>query len=62
MKLDLRLRCARCLLLIKGRMREASYARYRPYCTFDCQERANLERAQRYIDALRIVRQTKGEG
>lgn len=51
--LDLRPRCERCVKLIRGAMAEARYARYRPFCSFHCQEWTRLESAQRYINEMR---------
>lgn len=50
MKLDLRDRCKRCRKLPRGKMQNENYKRYSPYCSFNCQEWANLEGAQRYIN------------
>ncbi len=48
--LDLRPRCKRCKKLPRGKMQRANYERYAPYCSYHCQEWAQLEDAQRYID------------
>ena len=53
MKLDLRPRCVRprCDKLIRnGKMAQATYQRYKPYCSYACQEWHNLEKAQAYIN------------
>ena len=50
MKLDLRPRCKRCGKLPRGKMNTDNFKRYAPYCSFHCQEWANLEGAQRYIN------------
>lgn len=50
------LRCERCRKLIRKRKvdTENFWARYLPYCSFDCQEWAKLEQADRYLRALKI--------
>jgi hypothetical protein len=53
--LDFRPRCERqsCAKLIrKHASAQADYARYRPFCSYACQEWAGLENAQRYINSL----------
>ena len=50
MKLDLRPRCKRCGKLPRGKMQAENFKRYAPYCSYHCQEWANLEGAQRYIN------------
>ena len=50
MKLDLRPRCKRCGKMPRGKMQTENYERYKPYCSYHCQEWANLEGAQRYIN------------
>lgn len=49
MKLDLRPRCKRCGKAPRGKMQIANYERYKPFCTFHCQEWDNLESAQKYL-------------
>lgn len=52
--LDLRDRCLRerCHKLIrKGKMAQANYQRYKPYCSYGCQEWHKLEQARAYLDA-----------
>ena len=52
MRLDLRPRCIRerCAKLIrKGKMAQSNYTRYKPYCSYACQEWHNLEKAQQYL-------------
>lgn len=53
MRLDLRDRCTRqrCAQLIrKGKMAQANYQRYKPYCSYSCQEWHRLEEAQDYLN------------
>ena len=50
MKLDFRLRCKRCGKLPRGKMQTEHFKRYTPYCSYHCQEWANLKDAQRYIN------------
>lgn len=52
MKLDLRTRCKRCRKIPRGKLNMANYERYKPYCSYHCQEWARLEDAQRYINTL----------
>lgn len=56
MKLDLRPRCLRCQKLPRGKMQEANFERYKPFCSYNCQEWYRLEGAQRYLDAMRPLR------
>ena len=42
-------------------MAQANYDRYAPYCSYNCQEWHNLERAQDYINTLRAVERTDGD-
>ena len=51
--LDLRPRCRRCNKIPRGKMRLANWERYKPYCSYHCQEWARLESAQAYINRLR---------
>lgn len=54
--IDLRDRCKRprCGKLIrKGKMAQANYQRYKPYCSYGCQEWHRLELAQEYLDEKR---------
>ena len=56
--LDLRDRCLRpkCHKLIrKGKLAQANYQRYQPYCSYGCQEWHKLEAAQEYINMRRAV-------
>ena len=51
----LRDRCARSScnkLITKGKQVQAEYARYKPFCSYHCQQWAGLEDAQRYINSL----------
>lgn len=48
--IDLLPRCARCNKLPRGKLAKESYERYHPYCSFHCQEWAQLEGAQAYIN------------
>lgn len=53
--LDLRDRCARdsCAKLIrKGKQSQAEYARYRPYCSYHCQQWAGIDSARRHLATL----------
>jgi hypothetical protein len=52
MKLDLRIRCKRCRKIPRGKMQQANFERYDPFCSFHCAEWFRLEEAQRYL-ALR---------
>lgn len=54
--LDLRDRCKRprCDKLIrKGKMAQANWQRYKPYCSYGCQEWHRLEQAAEYLERLR---------
>lgn len=57
--LDLRIRCARCKVLkprVRGsitRMRAEQFEAFSPYCSFNCQEWAKLERAHEFVQSLR---------
>lgn len=46
-------RCKRCGKLPRGKMQHDNAKRYAPYCSYHCQEWAQLEEAQRYINKLR---------
>jgi hypothetical protein len=53
---DLRDRChrERCFKLIrKGKMAQERYARYKPFCSYNCQEWDRIEVAQAYLDSRR---------
>ena len=50
--LDVRTRCARCKQIPRGKLAKQSYERYRPFCSYHCQEWAQLEDAARYAAAL----------
>jgi hypothetical protein len=50
--LDLRPRCKRCRKIPRGKLNMANFERYFPYCSYDCQQWAQLEEAQRYINTL----------
>ena len=52
MKIDLRPRCARCRKLPRGKLREAEFKRYAPFCSFHCQEWNRLEEAQRHLSNI----------
>lgn len=48
--LGLRYRCRRCAKLIrKGKMAQASWQRYKPYCSYACQEWHRLESSVAYL-------------
>lgn len=47
--LDLRPRCERCKKLPRGKMRLENFERYKPYCSYHCQEWAQLENASAYV-------------
>jgi len=49
MKLDLRIRCKRCHKIPRGKLNLAHYERYKPFCSFHCQEWYSLERAMEYL-------------
>ena len=54
--LDLRARCARprCNKLIrKGEAAKREFARYRPFCSYHCQEWARLEGAMQHLRELK---------
>lgn len=51
MKLDLRIRCKRCRKIPRGKMQQANYERYKPFCSFGCKEWFRVEEAMRYLDA-----------
>jgi hypothetical protein len=53
--LDLRDRCARSRcnkLITKGKNVQAEYARYKPFCSYHCQQWAGLEGAKAHLDTL----------
>lgn len=50
---DLRDRCKRCNRSPRGKMQTANWNRYKPFCSYNCQEWFRLEEAQRYIDTIR---------
>lgn len=52
-KIDLRPRCKRCKKLPRGKMKQAEFERYAPYCSYHCQEWGRLEDARRHLDTLR---------
>jgi hypothetical protein len=60
-KLDLRPRCKRCKKLPRGKLAAANFERYKPFCSYGCQQWFNLENAQRYINSL-LAEDTTGEG
>lgn len=49
MKLDLLTRCARCRKIPRGKMQKENYERYKPYCSYNCQEWHRVEEARRHI-------------
>lgn len=49
MKLDLRPRCERCRKIPRGKMQTANYERYKPYCSYHCQEWHRLEKASAFV-------------
>lgn len=51
--IDLRPRCERCQKLPRGKMNLAAYEKYKPYCSYHCQEWAALEGAMAYIKSVR---------
>ena len=53
--LDLRPRCKRCRKMPRGKMQLANWDRYKPYCSYHCQEWARLEEARAYLDRLREI-------
>lgn len=53
MKLDLRPRCKYCRKIPRGKMNVANYERYKPYCSFHCQEWGRLQDAAAYLSTLR---------
>lgn len=50
--LDLR-RCKRCGKIPRGKLRQQEAERYKPFCSYHCQEWFNLEAAARYAASLR---------
>lgn len=53
---DLRERCQRmrCWKIIRSNnVAQANYQRYKPFCSFNCQEWDRLEMAQKYINTIR---------
>jgi len=48
-------RCKRCGKRPRGKMARGNFERYRPFCTFNCQEWYRLEAAQRYLNERRQV-------
>ena len=56
--LDLRIRCERCKKLIrKSAGAVAEYQRYKPFCSYHCQQWGALEDAQRRINSLKRAEQ-----
>lgn len=56
MKLDLRNRCARplCHKLIRAnKMAQGNWKRYKPYCSFHCQETHNMDKNLAYTASRR---------
>jgi hypothetical protein len=53
MDLDLRPCCKRCRKIPRGKMQQANWDRYQPYCSYHCQEWHRLEEAQRYLNQRR---------
>ena len=51
--LDFRPRCEHCRHLIRGKIQEANFARYAPYCSFHCQEIARMTRTLHDVQTLR---------
>jgi hypothetical protein len=54
-KIDLRDRCrrAKCKKLIrKGAAAKAEFERYRPYCSYHCQQWSGIEDASTYLKTL----------
>jgi hypothetical protein len=47
--IDFRPTCKRCGKHPRGKMQEANFKRYAPFCSYHCQEWFRLEEAQRYI-------------
>lgn len=48
--IDLRERCKRCGKIPRGKLNKANFERYKPFCSYNCQEWYGLEEAQRYIN------------
>lgn len=44
-------RCKRCQKRPRGKLNQANFERYKPYCSFHCQEWGRLEDAQAYLNA-----------
>ena len=53
MALDFRPRCRRCNKIPRGKRQKENYERYKPFCSFNCQEWFKLEEAMRYINKLK---------
>jgi hypothetical protein len=53
MKIDFRPRCKRCGKIPRGKMQNSNYERYKPFCSFHCQEWFNVEETSRYLRNLR---------
>lgn len=52
MKLDFRPRCKRCRKIPRGKARMAEFERYKPLCSFHCQEWDRVEGGMRRIREL----------
>lgn len=47
-------RCDRCRKIARSKLAKAAYERYKPFCSYDCLKRAQLEAAMRYADSLPV--------
>ena len=45
MKIDLRTRCDRCRKIPRGKMNLENWQRYKPFCSYHCQQWGQLEQA-----------------
>jgi len=53
MKLDFRPRCKCCNKIPRGKMRMAEWERYKPFCSYHCQEIYNMRQNLAYCASLR---------
>ena len=50
--IDMRPRCRQCGKIPRGKMRNTESLRYKPFCSFHCQETGRMQNALRYVKTL----------
>jgi hypothetical protein len=52
-KVDFTDRCKRCGKIPRGKMQKENFERYKPFCSYGCQQWYPLEEVQRYLNRKR---------